>query len=126
MVLIDNCKMKGSITPTVFLMDICSSEKKDLNKGMVVVDGGKLKGIVAILGVDWIVDGEGGLEEVDYLGEIVGGDGSEHAVSLGVGVDSGVVVVPADEDLEVGVGHEHERIRCESGEFRKPFVNCEG
>ena len=118
--------MKGSIAPPIFLMDICTSKKKDLNKWMVVVDGGKLKRIIAVFGVNRIVDGEIGLEEVDYLGEVVSGYGSEHAVALGVGMDSGVVVVPADIDLEVGVGHEHERIRCESGEFRKPFVDGEG
>ena len=117
--------MERSIAPTIFLMDICTSKKKDLNKCMMVVDGGKLKRIIAIFGVDWIVDGEIGLEKVDDLGEVVGRDGSEHAVALGVRMDSSVVVVPADIDLEIGVGHEHKRIRCESGEFRKPFVDCE-
>ena len=118
--------MERGVAPAVLLVDICSSEKKDLNKRMVVVDGGKLKGIVAVLGVDGIVDGEVGLEEVDHLGEVVGGDGSEHAVALGVGVDSCVVVVPADEDLEVGCGHEHERIGGESWKFRKPLIYGEG
>ena len=36
------------------------------------------------------------------------------------------MVVPTDEDLEEGVGHEHEGVGSESGEFRDPLVEGEG
>ena len=118
--------MEGSVAPLVPAVDECPPQDQHFNKGVVVVDAGYLEGIVAILLVDHLVDGKPLLQNTDHLVKTVGGYRPQHAVGLGVGEHSLVLVVPGDELLEEGVGTKQEGVGGIPGKLRQVVVQLEG
>ena len=52
MILVDNSVMEGSVAPFVRFIDIRSSKQEHLNEGVVIIDGGYLKTIIAVFFID--------------------------------------------------------------------------